>query len=207
LSNKEIAQALFVTVKAVDFHLTSVYRGTVALAEIRTRWTSPRGQVSRDEGELGEGVGKAGSRRNAGAEIVEAPAEVLDEGMTGDDDPGGAVSLQPAHRAKSCLQPPMVGLERVVGMDLRAVEGRWEHLIEDSSLVDKNSLNALDGDHDLSSGVSLFQMTDGLGDLTERIRRVDDRRDLAALDQVLEHDQVLALRLRDERAQLLAHER
>src|SRR6266545_303906 len=105
-------------------------KGTVALAEARTRWTNPRGQVSHDEGEFGEGVGKAGSRRYVGAEVVEAPAEVLDEGVAGDNDPGGAVTLQPAHRAESCLQAPVIGLKRVVGMDLRAVEGCREHLVE-----------------------------------------------------------------------------
>src|SRR6266511_839772 len=63
------------------------------------------------------------------------------------------------------------------------------------------------GDDDFSSGVSLFQITDGLWDLVERVRLTDDRRYLSGLDEFLEHDQVLAVLLRDERAQPLAHER
>ncbi len=41
----------------------------------------------------GIGVGQTEGRTNIGPEIVEAPAEVLDEGMAGDDDPRGTVSL------------------------------------------------------------------------------------------------------------------
>src|SRR6266545_2335130 len=80
--------------------------GTVALAEAWTRWT------------------------DIGSEIVEAPAEVLNEGVCGDDDPGGAVSLQPSHRSKSGLQASVVGLDAVVRMDLGVVEDRREHLIQ-----------------------------------------------------------------------------
>src|SRR6266511_419702 len=68
-------------------------RGTVALAEARTRWTDKLGRVSDHEGQFGERVGKPGGRRHVGPEIVEAPAEVLDEGVRSDDDPGGAVAL------------------------------------------------------------------------------------------------------------------
>jgi hypothetical protein len=67
--------------------------GAVALAEARARWTDTLGGVSDHEGQFGERVGKPGGRRHVGPEIVEAPAEVLDEGVAGDDDPGGAVAL------------------------------------------------------------------------------------------------------------------
>jgi hypothetical protein len=56
----------------------------------------------------------------------------LDEGMPGDDDPGGAISLQPPHRPESSLQPSVVGLEPIVGVDLRVMEGGREHLVEDA---------------------------------------------------------------------------
>src|SRR6266508_1761181 len=105
---------------------------TVALSEARARWTDPPGQVSDREGQLSERFGEGGGRKHVGPEVVEAPAEVLDEGMAGDDDPGGTVSLQPAHRSKSSLQASVVGLERVVGMDLRVMEGRREQLVEDA---------------------------------------------------------------------------
>jgi hypothetical protein len=63
--------------------------GAVALAEARARWTDTLGCVSDHEGQFGERVGKPGGRRHVGPEIVEAPAEVLDEGVAGDDDLGG----------------------------------------------------------------------------------------------------------------------
>src|SRR6266540_1896660 len=53
---------------------------------------------------LGERVSEAGSERCLGPEVVEASAKVLDEGMPGDDDPGGAITLQPPHGPESSLQ-------------------------------------------------------------------------------------------------------
>ena len=44
--------------------------------------------MSDQQGQLGEGVGQTEGRTDIGAEIVEAPAEVLDEGVAGDDHPG-----------------------------------------------------------------------------------------------------------------------
>jgi hypothetical protein len=78
--------------------------------------------VSDDEGQFGERVGKSSARRNVDSEIVEASAEVLDEGMAGDDDPGGTVSLQSWRGSKPGLEASVVGLQRVVRMDLRVVE-------------------------------------------------------------------------------------
>ena len=52
-----------------------------------------RTRISDHEGQFGERAGKPGGRRHVGPEIVEAPAEVLDEGVPRDDDPGGAVAL------------------------------------------------------------------------------------------------------------------
>jgi hypothetical protein len=51
----------------------------------------------------------------------------------------------------------------------------------------RDSLNrpfgfASHGDDDFSSSVSFFQMPDGLGDLAQRVRPVDDRCDLAGFD-------------------------
>jgi hypothetical protein len=69
-------------------------------------------RVSDHEGQFGEGVGETKGRTHIGPEIVEAPAEVLDEGMAGDNDTRGAVSLQSAHRSKSCFEP--VGVENSV---------------------------------------------------------------------------------------------
>ncbi len=83
------------------------------------------------EGQLGERVSEAGSERCLGPEVVEASAKLLDEGMPGDDNPGCAISLQPPHWPESSLQPSVVGLDAIVGVDLRFMEGRREHLVED----------------------------------------------------------------------------
>ena len=50
---------------------------------------------------------------------------------------------------------------------------------------------ALHGDDDIFSVVSLFQIPDGLRDLAQRVRRVDDRCDLPGFDELLEDDQLL----------------
>src|SRR6266508_4409181 len=54
-------------------------------------------RVSDHEGQFREGVGETKGRTHIGPEVVEAPAEVLDEGMGSDDHPGGSVPLQPSH--------------------------------------------------------------------------------------------------------------
>ena len=111
--------------------LHEVVEGTVALAEARTWWTDALGRDLDREGQFGERVGEAGGWRRVGPEVVEAPAEVLDKGMSGHDDPGGSIALQPSHRSKSGLEASVVGLERVVRIDLGAMEGRREQLVED----------------------------------------------------------------------------
>src|SRR3712207_1974295 len=64
-----------------------------------------------------------------------------------------------------------------------------------------------DGDDELSSDVSFFQITDGLGDLGERVSPVDDRCELAGLYELGEDGQILVVLAREERAQILPHER
>jgi hypothetical protein len=54
-----------------------------------------------------------------------ASAEVLDEGMTGDDDPGTVILLAPAHRSQPRFQPAVIGLDGVVGVPVGAMPGRW----------------------------------------------------------------------------------
>jgi hypothetical protein len=87
--------------------------------------------VSNDQSKLSERVSEARSRRNVGPDIVEAPAEVLDEGVAGDDNAGGAVRLKPSHRSKASLEAPMVGLQEVVRVGLCVVEGSRQQLVED----------------------------------------------------------------------------
>lgn len=59
-----------------------------------------------------------------------APLQVLHEAMPGDHDPGATVLLEPSHRTKSCLQPAVIGLHRVVGIPLGAMPRRWQQLLQ-----------------------------------------------------------------------------
>ena len=53
-----------------------------------------------------------------------------------------------------------------------------------------NDLGASDGDDDLPAGVALLHVPDGVGGLAQRVGPVDDRRHLARLDELGEHEQV-----------------
>src|SRR5579862_514927 len=61
-------------------------------------------------------------------------------------------------------------------------------------------------DHDLSRRVPCSDIVHGPSAFTERIGAVDNRRDLAGLDQVLECDEIVVLLRNDKPAQALAHE-
>jgi hypothetical protein len=61
-------------------------------------------------------------------------------------------------------------------------------------------LGASHCDDDLPTSVALLQVPDGLGGLAERVSPVDHWGDLAGLDELLQHHQVLAPFLRDQRA-------
>jgi hypothetical protein len=52
--------------------------------------------------------------------------------VSGDDHPRGSVTLQPSHRSKAGLETPVVGLQRIVRVDLGVVEGRREQLTQDA---------------------------------------------------------------------------
>ena len=102
------------------------------MAGARAGETFPSRQVSNHEGQFGERVGETSRRLDIGPEVVETPAEVLDEGVPADDHPRGSVTLQPSHRSEARLETPVVGLERIVRVGLRVVEGRREQLVKDA---------------------------------------------------------------------------
>jgi hypothetical protein len=72
--------------------------------------------------------------------------------------------------------------------------------------IHDDSLTVLHDDDDLASSVTPVQIPKGLGCLSQRIRSVDERSNPYGLDPLLESDQVVLVRCRDERAFLLAHE-
>jgi putative transposase len=49
---------------------------------------------------------------------VQAAAQILDEGMPGSEDPHGTMAFQSAHRPQPGLEPPVIGLDRVVRVAL-----------------------------------------------------------------------------------------
>lgn len=64
----------------------------------------------------------------------------------------------------------------------------------------------LDIDGDLAASVSLVEIDDRLGHLTELIRAVDHRGEFAVLNHLLESNEVFAVHRRDEGSQLLSYE-
>ncbi len=105
------------------------------MVERRAWWGHPPARVSDHEGQLGERFGEAGSWGHVGPEVVEAPAEVLDEGVPGNDDPGGSIPLQSAHGSKSDFEASVVGLYGVVGINLCVMQGRRQQLVEDGGMT------------------------------------------------------------------------
>src|SRR5919202_2757554 len=84
----------------------------------------------------------------------------------------------------------------------------WHH---ESTVVDRRRVKrpfgfASHGDDDFPLSVPFFQIPDGLWGLGEWVGPVDDRFELASLDELLKENQVLAVLPCDERAQLLLHE-
>ena len=61
-------------------------------------------------------------------------------------------------------------------------------------------------DDDFSLSVSLFQITDGLGDLAERVRSVDDRCDLSSFNELFQDNEGVFGFRRNALAHPLAHE-
>src|SRR6266516_6704116 len=67
--------------------------------------------------------------------------------------------------------------------------------------------NPSHGDDDLASGVTFLDVPDGRRGLAQRVRPVDGGCDLSGLDEIPEDPQVHGVLRRNERAQLLAHQR
>ena len=57
-----------------------------------------------------------------------------------------------------------------------------------------------------SSGVTFIKIPEGLRGLAQRVRSVDDRCDLAGLNELIQNNQVRMVRNRNIRSSLLAYE-
>ena len=75
------------------------------------------------------------------------------------------------------------------------------------SSLDEGADASLHGDDYLSPSVAPFDMTEGRRGLAQRVRAVDDRRELSGFDEFLQIYQVVMIRHRKVPAQALAHER
>ena len=63
-----------------------------------------------------------------------------------------------------------------------------------------------DRDDDFASGMSFFQIPDGVWDLTQGVVSVDNRRDLPGFKKFFQDVEVLAALFRHERDKVLTHE-
>jgi hypothetical protein len=89
------------------------------------------GRLSDGHRELVECCASPVAGGDVGGEFVVAAAEVLDERVTGSQDPRGPVALQAAHRPERRFQPPVICFDRVVRIPLDGVQGGGDQLVED----------------------------------------------------------------------------
>jgi hypothetical protein len=99
-------------------------------------------------------------------------------------------------RLSSVLKRKQVSLS--AGLCLRHA---WHLLVSD------RLPRALQCDDDLSSGVSFSLVTESFRKITQGVAPVDDRRQLAGFDELLQNSQVLSVMPYDEHPHPLAHER
>src|SRR4051812_5127884 len=86
--------------------------GAVALSRRWARRTLLR-CCSDGSGELVERCDEPGGHRGAEFDVIVTAAQVLDEGMSGDD-LGGPIGLESAHRSQSALELAVIGLDPIV---------------------------------------------------------------------------------------------
>src|SRR5206468_10401106 len=79
------------------------------------------------------------------AKPVVPAAEVLNEGVPGDDNCRRPVRIEAAHRAEARLQPAVVGLDAVVGVRVDVVEGPREEVVHHPDVARRLVGDDLDG--------------------------------------------------------------
>ncbi len=78
-----------------------------------------------------EGDAKTFPGRLIDSDLVVAPSDILDEGMTGGEDASRAESLEAAHRSKPGFESTMVRLDPVIRILLGGMESTRNQLVED----------------------------------------------------------------------------
>ena len=73
------------------------------------------------QGKLVERDRQAPSHRLLDRELIVASSQILHEAMPGNDDPGAAVLLEPAHGTQPRLQPAVICFETVVAIPIGAM--------------------------------------------------------------------------------------
>ena len=82
------------------------------------------------EREVVECRAEPGAAGDFGSDLVVTAAQILHDGVTGGEDPRRAVALQAAHRPRPGRQPPVICLDRIMGVLLHGRQGRGDPLIE-----------------------------------------------------------------------------
>ena len=94
--------------------------------------------------------------------------------------------------------------------DHRGIRARARHPRARSVLstaVGRRPVGALDGDHDLSLGVSFSLVSESFGYLAQLVAPIDDWRNLSRLDELLQDNQIVPGMPRNEDAHPLADQR
>jgi hypothetical protein len=76
------------------------------------------------------GNGHSSGRWLLDGQFVVSTANVLDEGVPGQDHSGATIVLETAHRSKPRLQPAMVALDPVVAIPIGAMPASWHQLLQ-----------------------------------------------------------------------------
>src|SRR5436190_8406895 len=109
---------------------------------------------------------------------------------------GGRV-CDSARAAVATKLPNAWGSHRVGGGERSSPRRAWG----------RRAIRALDGNHELSSGVAFALVSESLGNLAQLVAPIDDRRDLSGLDELPQDNQVVPRMPCNEDAHPLSHER
>src|SRR5829696_1023966 len=104
--------------------------GTVALGRPTAGWNGDPAPESDRQGQLRKGSGHSSGRWLLDGQLVVSTANVLDEGVPGQDHPGAAILLEAAHWSQPRLQPAMVAFDPVVAIPIGAVPGGRHQLLQ-----------------------------------------------------------------------------